>query len=63
MKEERNHHLDNEKDSRKEKGNQKEEYERDEMQNIGDVQDKEKELEVNLKDLQATLENSKKNLI
>ena len=45
MKEERNHHLDNEKDMRKDKKNQKEEYERDEMSNIGQVEEKEKDLE------------------
>ncbi len=51
MKEERNHHVDNETDGMKEKKNLKEEYERDEMQNIGEVEDKEKDLELNIKEL------------
>jgi hypothetical protein len=45
---------------RNEKKNQKEDYERDEMQNIGEVEDKEKDLESGLKDLQLALETSKK---
>jgi hypothetical protein len=36
---------------RNEKKNQKEDYDRDEMQNIGEIEDKEKELEQNLRDL------------
>ena len=36
---------------RNEKKNQKEEYERDDMQNIGEVEEKEKDLENNMKDL------------
>ena len=36
---------------RNEKKNQKEEYERDDMQNIGEVEEKENDLENNLKDL------------
>jgi hypothetical protein len=36
---------------RNEKKNQKEDHDRDEMQNIGEVEDKEKDLEVNLKEL------------
>ena len=52
MKEERTHHTDDEKDMRKEKKNQKEEYERDDMQNIGEVEDKEKDLNESLKELQ-----------
>jgi hypothetical protein len=36
---------------RNEKKNQNEEYERDDMQNIGEVEEKEKDLENNLKDL------------
>lgn len=45
MKEERTHHIDDEKDMRKDKKNQKEEYGRDELQNIEEVGDREKELE------------------
>jgi growth arrest-specific protein 8 len=48
---------------RNEKKNQKEDYDRDEMQNIGEIEDKEKELEQNLRDLQLTLDSSKKTLI
>lgn len=45
MKEERTHHADNEKDMRKQKGGQKEDFDRDEMQNIGEIEDKEKDLD------------------
>jgi len=48
---------------RNEKKNQKEDFERDEMQNIGEVEDKEKDLESGLKDLQLALDTSKKQLI
>jgi hypothetical protein len=48
---------------RNEKKNQKEEYERDDMQNIGEVEEKEKDLESMLKELQLSLETSKKQLI
>ena len=60
MKEERNHHVDDEKDMRKNKSVLKEDYERDEMQNIGEVEDKEQDLDQNLKELQLSLETSKK---
>ena len=63
MKDERVHHLDNETDMRKEKGAQKEEYGRDEMQNIGEVEDREKELDQILRDTQHQLDLSKKTLI
>lgn len=63
MKEERTHHTDNEKDMRKEKRNQKEEFDRDEMQNIGEVEDKEKDLDMGLKELQMQLDTTKKHLI
>ena len=33
------------------------------MQNIGEIEDKEKELDQNLRDLQMTLDSSKKTLI
>ena len=45
------HHTDNEKDMRKEKVNQKQEHERDEMQNIGEIEDRETELKQNLEDV------------
>ena len=45
MKNERTHHVDNEKDMRKEKTEHKDVYEREEMQNIGEVEDREKELD------------------
>jgi hypothetical protein len=45
---------------RNEKKNQREEYDRDEMQNIGEVEEKEKDLESMLKELQLSLETSKK---
>lgn len=45
MKEERNHHVDDEKDMRKNKTVLKEDYDRDEMQNIGEVEDKEQDLD------------------
>ncbi len=48
---------------RNEKKNQREEYDRDEMQNIGEVEEKEKDLESMLKELQLSLETSKKQLI
>ena len=48
---------------RNEKKNQKEDHDRDEMQNIGEVEDKEKDLEGNLKELQLALDTSKKQLI
>jgi hypothetical protein len=60
MKEERNHHLDHEKDTRKNKTVHKEDHERDEMQNIGEVEDKEADLDLNLKEIHAGLEASKK---
>ena len=63
MKDERNHHMDNEKDMKKEKKTLKEEYNREESSNIGDVEEKEKELEQNLKDLNKELELKKKGLI
>lgn len=45
------YHESQQKEMRNEKKNQKEEYERDDMQNIGEVEEKEKDLENNLKDL------------
>lgn len=63
MKDERNHHTDNEKDMKKDKKTLKEEYGREESSNIGDVEEKEKELEQNLKDLNKELELKKKGLI
>lgn len=36
---------------RNEKKNQKEDYDRDEMQNINEIEEREKELESNLKEL------------
>jgi len=51
MGEEMQYHESQQKEMRNEKKNQKEEYERDDMQNIGEVEEKEKDLENNLKDL------------
>lgn len=48
---------------RKEKTSQKEEFSRDEMQNIGEVEDREKELDQILRDTQHKLDLSKKELI
>ena len=63
MAEEKKYHETLQKDMRGEKKSQKEDFQRDEMQNIGEVEDKEKELEQNLRDLQLSLETSKKTLI
>ena len=63
MAEERGFHEQQQKEMRNEKKNQKEDYDRDEMQNIGEIEDKEKDLESNLKDLQLSLDTSKLNLI
>jgi hypothetical protein len=63
MHEEHKYHEVQQSDMRNEKKNQKEEYDRDEMQNIGEVEEKEKELEDNLKELQLSLDTSKKTLI
>jgi cation transport regulator ChaC len=51
MGEEKQYHEQQQKEMRNEKKNQNEEYERDDMQNIGEVEEKEKDLENNLKDL------------
>lgn len=45
MGEERKYHDQQQKDMRNEKKNQKEDYSRDEMQNIGEIEDKENELD------------------
>ncbi len=45
MGEEHAYHEQQQKEMRNEKKNQKEEYDRDEMQNIGEVEEKEKDLE------------------
>ena len=63
MAEEKQYHEQTQKEMRNEKKNQKEEYERDDMQNIGEVEEKEKDLESMLKELQLSLETSKKQLI
>lgn len=63
MNKERDYHLDNEKDMRKDKGSQKQDYHRDEMKNIGEVEDREKELEDNNIQLQKALDIQKKALI
>jgi hypothetical protein len=63
MDEERKYHDLQQSEMLNEKKNQKEDYDRDEMQNIGEVEDKEKELESNLKDLQLSLDTTKKTLI
>ena len=51
MGEEHNYHEHQQQELRNEKKNQKEDHDRDEMQNIGEVEDKEKDLEGNLKEL------------
>jgi chromosome segregation ATPase len=48
---------------RNEKKNQKEDFDRDEMQNISEVEDKAKELETAHSDLKLSLESSQKQLI
>ena len=63
MNKERDYHLDNEKDMRKDKISQKQDYARDENQNIGEVEDREKELEDNNIQLQKQLDLQKKALI
>lgn len=63
MAEEHAYHEQQQKEMRNEKKNQKEEYERDDIQNIGEVDDRQKELEQNLKELQLSLETTKKQLI
>ncbi len=63
MNKERDFHVDKEKDMRKDKGNQKQEYERDEMQNIGEVEDREKELDDINAQLRVQLDGQKKILI
>ncbi len=63
MNKERDYHVDKEKDMRKDKVAQKQEYERDEMQNIGEVEDREKELDENNVRLHEALDIQKKALI
>ena len=63
MADQHKYHEQLQKDMRGDKKAQKEDYERDELQNIGEVDDKEKELQQNMKDLQLSLETSKKALI
>lgn len=63
MAEEHGHHEQLQKEMRAEKRNQRDEFDRDEMQNIGEIEDKERDLESGLKDLQLALETSKKTLI
>jgi hypothetical protein len=63
MAEEKAFHEQQQKEMRNEKRNQTEEYERDEMQGILEIEDKEKDLESGLKDLNLALETSKKQLI
>ena len=63
MVEEKQFHEQQQKEMRNEKKNQREEYDPDEMQNIGEVEEKEKDLESMLKELQLSLETSKKQLI
>lgn len=60
MVDEHGYHETQQKEMRNEKKNQKEDYERDEMQNIGEVEDRERELEQNLKELQLSLDTTKK---
>ena len=45
MAEEHNYHEQQQKEIRNDKKNQKEDFDRDEMQNIGEIEDREKELE------------------
>lgn len=52
MKSEKDHHQENETDMRKQKASWKDEYTRDEMQNIGEVESREETLDQILKDTQ-----------
>jgi hypothetical protein len=63
MKEERTHHTDDQTDMRKDKRVLKEEFDNDESSHIMEIEEKEKELDSNLKELQLNLEISKKHLI
>ena len=63
MSEEHGFHEQQQKEMRNEKKNQKEDFERDEMQNISEVEDKAKELELAHNDLKLSLESTQKQLI
>jgi len=63
MKQERTHHTDNEKESLKSKSQMRDDHTREDMNNIADVDDKEKQLQNSIKDLRTQLEFTKKDLI
>ena len=63
MKEERVHHVENDKDMLAKKKEQKAQYDGDDRTNIGDIEHKEKELDQNLKDAEETLNEQRKQLI
>jgi len=63
MTEERDHHVDTEKDNLKNKGERKEQYLINDKSNIAEVESKEGELQKKVEDLQQELEYSKEALI
>mmetsp|Transcript_9636 Transcript_9636/g.14666 ORF Transcript_9636/g.14666 Transcript_9636/m.14666 type:complete len:349 (-) Transcript_9636:69-1115(-) len=63
MKEERVHHTDKDKEMLKDKKKYKDDYIKDEIQNQGDIDNREKELDQNLKELEKALNIQRVNLI
>jgi len=63
MKEERVHHVDNEKDMLAKKKEQKQQYVGDDGTNQGEIEGREKELDSNLKDTKEMLDGQRKELI
>ena len=63
MRQEFQNHSQNETDNRKSKNNRKDDYLRDNMSYIADVEQAEKELESKLKDTKSELEQNKKELL
>jgi hypothetical protein len=63
MSAQRNEHIGNETNMRKEKKTEKEEYKTNELNNLGEVEDKEKELDTGLGKIRALLDNKKAILI
>ena len=60
MKEERVHHVENDKDMLNKKKQQKSEYDGEDRTNIGEIEHKEKELDQNLKDAEEQLNINRK---
>lgn len=63
MKHEKDHHNENEKEALKQKTQMKDDYTREDMNNIADVDEKEKALQSRINDLSHTLEFQKRELI